>query len=179
MGGCFILDTETTGLDSNAEIVEISIIDDGGNVFLNTLIKPTRPIPPDATAIHGITNEMVEDALSFCHVYDSIIDILVGAPVVIYNASYDLRMIRQSAVLSGVMRPVAADLRSIESKACCLMNLYAEYYGEWDSYRHQYKWQKLTNALAQQGIVPSKNAHRAMADCQMTLALLEKMAGEL
>lgn len=58
MSNYIILDTETTGLDNTAEIVEISVINDQGEVLLDTLIKPTKPIPGDATAIHGITNEM-------------------------------------------------------------------------------------------------------------------------
>ncbi len=43
-----ILDTETTGL-YDAEIVELSIIDTAGNVLLDTLVRPTRPIPAEAT----------------------------------------------------------------------------------------------------------------------------------
>ncbi len=53
------IDTETTGLGDDAEIVEICIIDSHGFIMLNTLIKPTKPIPDEAIAIHGITNEMV------------------------------------------------------------------------------------------------------------------------
>ena len=50
---CAILDTETTGLYDDAEIVEISIIDENGGVLLDTLVKPLKPIPAEATAIHG------------------------------------------------------------------------------------------------------------------------------
>lgn len=34
-----ILDTETTGLDDNAEIVQITILDINGNKLLDTLFK--------------------------------------------------------------------------------------------------------------------------------------------
>ena len=57
------LDTETTGLNDLAEIVEISILDDDGLVLLDTLVRPRRPIPADAIRIHGIRNEMVAEAL--------------------------------------------------------------------------------------------------------------------
>ena len=50
---CHILDTETTGLDNQAEIVEISIIAQQGQVVLDTLVKPLRPIPADATVSLG------------------------------------------------------------------------------------------------------------------------------
>jgi len=54
-----ILDTETTGLDEHAEIVEIAVIDCTGAVLLDTLVRPAGPIPAEAVEIHGITNEMV------------------------------------------------------------------------------------------------------------------------
>lgn len=44
---CLILDTETTGLGDDAEIVEIAIIDQDKNVLLNSLVKPSKPIPPN------------------------------------------------------------------------------------------------------------------------------------
>ena len=40
-----ILDTETTGLDDNAEIVEIAIIDKEERTLINQLVKPTQRIP--------------------------------------------------------------------------------------------------------------------------------------
>lgn len=60
-----ILDTETTGLDTMAEIVEISIIASDGHVLLDTLIRPSNPIPPAATAIHHISDLMVVAAPTF------------------------------------------------------------------------------------------------------------------
>jgi DNA polymerase-3 subunit epsilon len=59
-----ILDVKTTGLDGDSEIVEIAIIDLDENPLFETLIKPVSLIPEEATAIHGITNEMVENAPS-------------------------------------------------------------------------------------------------------------------
>ena len=61
-GQPIFLDTETTGLDPRAEIVEIALIDHDGAVLLESLVKPTRPIPQDATRIHRITDGMVADA---------------------------------------------------------------------------------------------------------------------
>ena len=64
-----ILDTETTGLDENAEVIQIGVTDGAGKVLMdNTPCKPLRPIPAEATAIHHITNEMVQNcrALPIC-----------------------------------------------------------------------------------------------------------------
>ncbi len=56
------LDTETTGLDSRSEIIEICILDHDGRVLLDSLVQPVGDIPADASAVHGITTAMVQDA---------------------------------------------------------------------------------------------------------------------
>lgn len=165
---CAILDTETTGLDDSAEIVEISIIDENGCVLLDTLVKPLKPIPADLTAIHGITNEMVATAPTWAAIHSRVAEIVACKPLVIYNADYDLRLMAQTAELHG--------LTPIEADAGCAMLAYAEFYGEWNEARSSYRWQKLTNAAAQQGVVIDGQAHRALADVKMTLGVLKAMA---
>lgn len=59
-------DTETTGVRPEKDrIVEIAAFDPVRNKTFTTLVNPGIPIPEEATAIHGITNEMVMDAPSF------------------------------------------------------------------------------------------------------------------
>jgi DNA polymerase-3 subunit epsilon len=56
-----VLDTETTGLGHDAEIIEIAIICAfSGKTFINTLVKPRNPIPPSATAIHGKCRRVIK-----------------------------------------------------------------------------------------------------------------------
>lgn len=58
-------DLETTGLDAGREeILEIGAVPiiDGivrEDCTFHALVDPGKPIPPDSTAIHGITNDMV------------------------------------------------------------------------------------------------------------------------
>jgi len=67
---CVGIDTETSGLGSKAEIVEISAIEfdpatgELGKKFLK-LYKAERGISPGATAVNGITDAMVEDCPLF------------------------------------------------------------------------------------------------------------------
>lgn len=170
-----ILDTETTGLDSKAEIVEISIIDCTGQVLLDTLVKPTSPIPAEATRIHGITNEMVAEAPTWPMIADQFKSIVSGRKLVIYNADYDLRLIYQTNN-KHELEPVFYG--SEWNNAECAMLAYAEFYGQWDDYREQWKWQRLGNAAKQQGVVIEGTAHRALADCKMTLGVIASMAGK-
>ena len=166
-----ILDTETTGLDERAEIIEISIIDCTGQVLLDTLVKPTSPIPAEATRIHGITNEMVAEAPTWPEVIRKFEEIVIGRDLVIYNADYDLRIIDQTSNLHNI-------LETLWLEAECAMLAYAEFYGQWDDYREQWKWQRLGNAAKQQGVVIEGTAHRALADCKMTLGVIASMAGK-
>ncbi|GAA3911638.1 exonuclease domain-containing protein [Gibbsiella dentisursi] len=168
-----ILDTETTGLDDNAEIVEICLIDCNGFIMLNTLIKPTQPIPPEATAIHGITNEMVANAPTWRDVHGAVATLFFENRFVAYNASFDARMIIQSARLHGLGDDGLCSF--IEEYSRCAMLAYAEYYGQ-ESSRGGYKWQKLTAAAEQQGVVIEGIPHRALSDCLTTLGVIEAMA---
>ncbi|URJ47244.1 3'-5' exonuclease [Paenibacillus polymyxa] len=84
-----ILDVKTTGLDGDSEIVEIAIIDLNENPLFETLIKPVSLIPEEATAIHGITNEMVENAPSWPEAWNLIQDILCACKIIlIYSADF-------------------------------------------------------------------------------------------
>lgn len=169
-----ILDTETTGLDSKAEIIEISIIDCAGNVLLDTLVKPTAPIPDDATRIHGITKEMVANAPTWPMIVDQFKAIISGRKLVIYNADYDLRMIYQTNN-KHELEPVFYGNQWNDAE--CAMLAYAEFYGQWDDYRRQWKWQRLGNAAMQQNVIIEGKAHRALADCLTTLGVIKAMAG--
>src|SRR6185369_3655551 len=86
-----ILDTETTGLGSDAQVIQIGVINGKGNVLLdNVLVKPTILIPADATAIHHITNEMVQDVPAFPDILPQLREVVEGKLLVIYNAQYDM-----------------------------------------------------------------------------------------
>ena len=65
---CFF-DLETTGISITSDrIVEISILKvfpDGKEEKKTWLVNPEMSIPAQATAVHGITNEKVQDAPTF------------------------------------------------------------------------------------------------------------------
>lgn len=59
-------DTETTGVSPEKDcIIELAAYDGVHERSFCSFIKPTIPIPAEATQIHGITNEMVADAPPF------------------------------------------------------------------------------------------------------------------
>lgn len=174
-GEFVIFDTETTGLNSWDEIIQIGVIDQDGNTVFESLIKPTKPITN--AQYHGITDEMVNDAPPFSAVYQRIKEALDGKIVVAYNFEYDNRVLQQNIAKYGpeyAMQPITFAAQH------CAMNWYAQYNGEWNDYHGNYRWQKLGEALAAFGLkhedVGSK-AHDACTDARATLAVIKKMAG--
>jgi len=164
-----ILDTETTGLGYYCEIVSIGIVDIDGNILLDTLVKPTVGIPTEATKIHGLTNDDVANSPSYLKLMPKIESILKDRTVCIYNAEYDIRLMQQSAL--------AHDVKPFNlSEVHCVMEMYAEFWGDWNEYRQSYKWQKLANAVAQCGLEPSGKLHHAVNDAEMTRQVLLHMA---
>ena len=163
------LDTETTGLNPSDEIIEISIVDHDGALLFETLVKPSRPIPPDATAIHGITNEDVQSSRAWPIVWPQVKPLLFSRVVVIYNHEFDLRMMKQSYERYNL--PWNENINSFD-----LLKLYAEFRGEWDPRRGGYRFHSLDSAGKQCGIA-LPNAHRATADTLLTRALLHHIAG--
>jgi DNA polymerase-3 subunit epsilon len=163
------VDTETTGLDRTDEIIEISVIDDDGQVLLETLVKPSRSIPPDSTRIHGIRDADVQNARSWPAVWPLVRGALFGRTIVFYNEDFDMRMMQQSH------RVYRLDWKE-RFKTYDLMKLYAEFRGEWDTRRRSYRYHSLANAGVQCNIT-LPNAHRTTADTLLTRAVLHFIAG--
>ncbi|GAP11227.1 DNA polymerase III, epsilon subunit [Bellilinea caldifistulae] len=163
------LDTETTGLDKNAEIIEIAVIDQDGSTLFESFVRPYRPIPPDLTAIHQIENSMVKNAPTFPVVWASLRSLILDRKVAVYNAEFDLRMMRQSYEVYKL--PWKERLSTFD-----VMKLYAAYRGQWDQARRAYRFFKLEEA-GQSMNIPLPNSHRAADDARLTRALLYKIAG--
>ncbi|SDO73133.1 DNA polymerase III, epsilon subunit [Halomonas shengliensis] len=158
-----ILDTETTGLSENAQVLELAIIDMQGNELLNTLVRPSAPVGAKAREIHGITREHVRDAPTVADLAMHLRAILQDRRVVTYNAEFDERLLRQSLAAHDVEMPRGVTFE-------CAMRTYAEWYSPGG------RWQKLGNAARQTGTHVAGTPHRAMTDCQTTLGVIQAMA---
>lgn len=92
-----ILDTETTGLSGNDQVIELSVIDMVGNVLIDQRLRPSCPINPGAGLVHGITAADLVDAPTWAEMEEGFRAVLVGRPVLIYNARFDVRLLMQTA----------------------------------------------------------------------------------
>ncbi|MEG4353446.1 3'-5' exonuclease [Microcoleus sp. LAD1_D5] len=127
-----ILDTETTGL-VRAEIVEIAIINHCGEMLLDTLIKPSIPIPAEVTDIHGISDTMVADAPTFPEVYPTDAA-LKDKRVLIYNSAFDIKILNYCCRLHSL--PVL----KLAKRSDCLMEWVAQWAGNWSYYYKDYQY---------------------------------------
>lgn len=88
-----VLDTETTGLDYTRErIIEFAAVRlENGKIKdeFQTLINPQQHIRKSSIAIHGITQEMVEDAPTEDEVMPKILEFIGDYPIVAHNAIFD------------------------------------------------------------------------------------------
>jgi DNA polymerase-3 subunit epsilon len=87
------IDTETTGRDPAVDrVVEVGCVFFGnGEVTkrLSWLVNPECPIPKEASDIHGIKDEDVQNAPRFAEIAGELFTALKGAVPVAYNAEFD------------------------------------------------------------------------------------------
>jgi len=102
------LDTETTGLDSrSARVVQIGAVRvEGGRMdadrALELLINPGIAIPPETTAIHGITDDKVRSAPAFAEIADDLRTFIGHSIVIGHTIGFDLAVLAREAQLAGV-----------------------------------------------------------------------------
>ena len=161
------LDTETTGLGSRSEVVQLGIVAADGTVLFDELIRPFGRMDSKAQQVHGISLGQLKSKSTIDHHANTIMDRIRGKVVVAYNADFDSRLLSQSLWLAGLDgRGLLRDVRFMD-----LMRPYATFWGGRNG-----RWQKLENACIQQGVMLS-DAHSALADAQATRLLLMRLAG--
>ena len=114
-----VLDTETTGLEHRQghRIIEIGCVEvinrklTGNNyhVYLN----PEREIDQGAIEVHGITNEFLRDKPAFEDVYQTLLEYLSGAELVIHNAAFDIGFLDAELEKLAASTPLMQDICSV------------------------------------------------------------------
>jgi DNA polymerase-3 subunit epsilon len=103
-------DLETTGVNTDVDrIVEITIgrVEPDDRITVEGWqVNPGRPIPAEATAIHGITDEMVTHAPPFKDIAPRVAALLSGADLVGFNhRRFDARMVGSECARLGALNP--------------------------------------------------------------------------
>ena len=115
-----VLDTETTGLEvkQGHRVIEI------GAVLLNdrkkseehfhSYLNPSRLIDEEASKVHGITNEDLEDKPSFDEIAEEFINFIEGSTLVIHNAPFDIGFLNNELQLASTSYPKIEDICEVE-----------------------------------------------------------------
>lgn len=155
-----VLDTETTGLGDDAEILEIGICDLNSNIIYDQRIKPTVNEWHGAQLIHGISKEDVKNCPTFKDIEEKLKSILIGNEIIIFNSDYDIRLLSQSAKKYDLNTDWIRDL----DVKCCM---YAS--GDfWPDHANFYGGMKLVKAIDLAGISFIGKPHSAISDALST-----------
>lgn len=121
---CFF-DLETTGINiSKDRIVEISILKvypDGKEDIYTKKINPTIPIPPETTAVHGISDADVADAPTFNDVAKEVYNIIKDSDLGGFNSNrFDIPLLAEEMLRAQIdfdmKNRVAVDVQTIFHK---------------------------------------------------------------
>ena len=101
-----VFDLETTGVQvAKDRIVEISILKvnpDASRESKTWLVNPGMPIPPETSAIHGITDEKVKDAPTFKEIASKVMDMIAGTDLGGFNSNrFDVPLLAEELLRAG------------------------------------------------------------------------------
>lgn len=175
-----VVDTETTGVESEDDIIELSAslpestsddIDDMVNYTKR--YKPLKDIPPEASAVHFITNDELQDCGSYKDDLENI-DIIFGSKeyYIGHNVQFDNRMMTDNEYK---YRNSVSQYLSDKTKWICTLRLAKKLFAEDKDFANltlSYLWFKLEcNKTASRKII----AHSAKDDVFMCCKVLIKL----
>ena len=159
-------DTETTGAGRDDQIIEIAFCDSDRNVIIDTLIYTDIPCNPGSFNVHGIHPHELLDKPTLIDVQPAIVQLLKGRTLYAYNASFDIRMMRQSGY----------KLRLQQVTVKCLCKQFADFIGQYSPYFKANRYFSLSKACLHFG-VEHTNAHRARPNALACVTVWEGMMG--
>ena len=156
-----ICDLEATGLDSEADIIELALLtfenDKVIDVF-ETLVNPLRSVPEFITNLTGISNRSLKEAPKFYEISEAILSRLEGAVFVSHNTEFDLGLLRKKFSEMG---------QELKVKEFCTLKV------------AQFEIPGLSNynldALCSFFNIKIEDRHRAIGDARATLSLFKEL----
>jgi DNA polymerase III epsilon subunit family exonuclease len=160
-----VFDVETTGLSAQDgdRIVEIAALKVRGGQVVDkfySLVNPKRLIPPQATRVNNITDDMVSQAPTADLILPQMVAFIGGACVAGHNVKFDLNFLCYELACAG--RKLNDATPAIDT-----LKMSRELFPYLSNHRLAY----LARSL---GVVVN-DTHRAMADVEITVQVLMRM----
>lgn len=164
-----VLDCETTGInpEEGHQIIEIGMACYGARTrisdTLETLVRPTRPLSPEALAVHKISPERLAEAHPIGESIDRVLSFIGDSVIAAHNVKFDmtflhtaLRSLGRSAPGNWAVDTIELSRRMWPEMKChCLM------------------------CMARRLDLPHQGTHRALEDVYATVELLDAVIGRL
>ncbi|MCP3967967.1 MAG: 3'-5' exonuclease [Lentisphaerae bacterium] len=171
LGPFTVFDVETTGMspvrDRIVELAAVRVDQDGKITRFESLVNPNCRIPPQVSRVHRITDNMVVDSPKFSDVGYKFLDLAKESTLVAHNARFDLGFLQESLSRSG--------LPLWKGKTMDSIRLMKQAYAGLPSY----SLQSLRRTFQLEDLREGLQAHRAGADVEWTVQLLQIAFTEL
>jgi len=170
------LDTETTGADpETAEVCELALLlstytgfqrEVDADRMLEVLVKPTEEVPPEASAVHHITNRMLADKPHITEIAGAVRELVDRADLVCaHNLMFDLTILRRELpdVFGSITPEMELDTLRLSRHVWPMVPSHAL-----QALRYRYELDRDLGG----------DAHRALFDTKLSRSLLEHMLKE-
>ena len=115
-----VLDTETTGLEvkQGHRVIEIGavLLNDRkkSDEYFHSYLNPSRLIDQEASEVHGIMNEDLEDKPAFDEIAEEFLNFIEGSTLVIHNAPFDLGFLNNELKLASTNYPQIEEICEVQ-----------------------------------------------------------------
>ncbi len=162
-----VLDVETTGLSARSNhVIEIGIVKVKNLKIagkFHSLVNPGCKIPYFITQFTGITDEDISDAPFFSELVDKIENVIGDSVISAHNLSFDNSFLKYEFFRTG--------REPLSNHKICTLKLARRLYPSLKS--------KSLSSVTQYLRLKNSNAHRALADAEVTARALIKMIKKL
>lgn len=162
---CVILDTEATGVGTDDEVVELSIMAMDGFVLYHSYFYPQKEVDAGAQMVNHLSKQVLAQrgARYFRDEWRNIKFVIGNARVLGHNISYDIRLIKQTLAKYGCDVSEADKIFANADDTIRIVK-------NWVATK-SYSLNNLAHLLG----IDREESHDATDDCKMTLEVLQRV----